>query len=91
MLDGVKARAFCKHPSRKDSLLLAGQLDLVDLDEGGRVRRLGRRTCIAYARGDLQRAELNGVIDLDLEMRDASGDLVERGKHGDRVLDRVGP
>jgi hypothetical protein len=30
------------------------------------------------------------MIDLDLEMRDAAGDLVERGKYGDRILDRLG-
>jgi hypothetical protein len=90
MLDGVKARAFRKHPPRENSLFLARQLDFVDLDEGGRVRRLGRRTRVAHARRHLQRPEVDRVIDLDLEMRDAARDLVERGKYGDRILERFG-
>jgi hypothetical protein len=90
MLDRVKAWALREHPACENPLLLACQLDLVHLDEGRRVRRLGRRARIAHARRHLQRSELDGVIDLDLEMRNAPSDLVERGKHGDRILDRVG-
>jgi hypothetical protein len=90
MLDGVKAGAFREHPACEDALLLTRELELIDFDERRRVRRLGRRPRVAHARRDLQRAELDRVIDLDFEMRDAAGNLVERGKHGDRILDRIG-
>jgi len=33
MLDGVKPGALGEHPAGEDPLLLARQLDLVDLDE----------------------------------------------------------
>ena len=90
MLDGVKTRALGEHPAGEDPLDLSRQLDLVDLDEGGRMRRLGRRRRIAHPRRHLQRAELDRLVDGDLEMGNAARDLVEGGEHGDRVLDRLG-
>jgi hypothetical protein len=33
VLDGVKARAFGKHPASEDALHLTGEFHLVDLDE----------------------------------------------------------
>jgi hypothetical protein len=90
VLHGVKAGTFGEHPPGEDALDLARELGLVDLDEGGGVRRLGRRRRIANPRRYLERAELDGLIDRNLEMGDAPGHLVERSEHGDRVLDRVG-
>jgi hypothetical protein len=90
MLNGVKAGAFRKHPAGEDPLHLPLEIDLVDLDEGGRVRRLGGGRRVAHPRRDLQRAELDRLIDRDLEMRDAPSDLIECGEHRDRVLDRIG-
>jgi hypothetical protein len=90
MLDRVKAGTLGKHPAGEDALLLAGQLDLIDFDEGGGVGRLGRRTRVAHARRYLERAELDGLVDGDFEMRDAPRDLVEGGKHGRLVLDLLG-
>jgi hypothetical protein len=55
------------------------------------MRRLGRRPGIADTRGDFEGAEFDGLADRNFEMRDAAGDLVEGGKHGNRVLDLVGP
>jgi len=54
------------------------------------MRRLGWRPRIADARRDFERAELNGLADRDLQMRDAPRDLVERRENGDRVFDLVG-
>jgi len=34
VLDGVKPGTFGKHPAGEDALNLAGELHLVDLDEG---------------------------------------------------------
>ncbi len=90
MLDGVKAGALGEHPPREDALDLAGELDLVDLDEGRGVRRFGRRRRIANPRRYLERAELDGLIDRNLEMGDAPGHLVERSEHGNIVLNLVG-
>jgi hypothetical protein len=90
VLDGVKARAFGEHPAREDALHLPRQLDLVHLHEGRVVRRLGRRARVADARRHFQRAELHRLIDGDLQMRDPTGDLVERGKGRDRVLNLIG-
>jgi hypothetical protein len=90
VLDGVKAGALGEHPAGEDALHLAGQLHLVDLDEGGRVGRFRRRARVADARRHLQCAELHRLVDGNLEMRDAPGHLVERGEHGNRVLDRFG-
>src|SRR2546430_1255579 len=44
VLDAVQARARGEHPAGEDALHLALQRDLLDLDEGVGVRRLGRRT-----------------------------------------------
>jgi hypothetical protein len=88
VLDRVKARAFGEHPASKDALHLAGELHLVDLDEGGGVRRLGRRSRVADPRRHFERAELHRLVHGNLKMRDATRHLVERGEHRDRVLDR---
>jgi hypothetical protein len=89
MLDGVKAWALGEHPASKDPLDLAGQLGLVDLDERGGMRRLGRGRGIADPRRHLQRAELDRLVDGDLEMGDAARHLVQSREYGDRVLYRV--
>ena len=86
----MKAGTFGEHPPGEDALDLAGQPGLVDLDEGGGMRRLGGRGRVAHPGRHLERAELDGVIDRNLEMRNAPGNLVEGGEYGDRVLDRVG-
>jgi hypothetical protein len=90
VLHGVKTRALGEHPAGKDPLDLARQLGLVDLDERGRVRRLGRRRGVAHPRRHFEGAELDGLVDGNLEMGDAARHLVESGKHGDRVLDGFG-
>jgi hypothetical protein len=90
VLDGVKAGALGEHPPREDALHVAGKRHLVDLDEGGGVGRLGRGPGVADPRRDFQRAEFHGLIQGNLEMRDAPGHLVEGGEHGDRVLDDLG-
>ena len=69
---------------------LAVELDLVDLDEGGGLGRLGGRARVADARRDLQRAEAHGLVELDLELGDAPRDLVEGGEHGDLILLALG-
>jgi hypothetical protein len=90
VLDGVKAGALGEHPAGEDTLLLARQLDLVNLHEGRGIGRLSGRTGIADAGRYLERAELDRLIDGDLEMGDATRHLVERCEHGDRVLDLLG-
>jgi hypothetical protein len=90
VLDRVKAGAFGKHPAGKDSLHLARELHLVDLDEGCGVRLLGRRARIAGARRHFEGAEFDRLVDGDLEMGDAARDLVEGGEDRDRVLEDVG-
>ena len=90
VLHGVKAGAVGEHPAGKDALDLSVELDLVNLDEGGGVRRLGWRPGVADPRRHFQRAELHRLIDRNFQMRDAPRHLVERGEHGDRVLDRFG-
>jgi len=90
MLDGVKAGAFGEHPACEDAVLVARELDLVDLHERGRVRRLGRRARIANARRNLQRAEFDCLIDGHFQMRDAARHFVEGGEDGDLVLDGLG-
>jgi hypothetical protein len=87
VLDGVKAGAFGEHPAGKDTLHLAGELHLVDLDEGGGIRGLGRRSRVADPRRHFQRAECDGLVHGNFEMRDAARHLVERGEHRDRVLE----
>ena len=86
----MKAWAIGEHPAGKDALDLSGELDLVNLDEGCGVRRLGGRAGIADPRRHFERAELHRLIDRDLQMRDAARHLVESGKHGDLVLDDFG-
>jgi hypothetical protein len=55
------------------------------------VRRLGRRARVAHARRDFQRAEFHGFVDGNFERGNAARHLVECGKHGDLVLDDLGP
>lgn len=90
MLDGVKAGTFGEHPARENALHFAGERHLVDLDERGRVGRLGRRTGVADPRRHFERAELHRLIHGNLKMRDAPGHLVERGEDGDFILDDLG-
>jgi hypothetical protein len=90
MLDGVKAGAFGEHPAGEDTLHLAGELHLVNLDEGCGVGLLGRRTGVAHPRRHFEGAELDGVVDGNLEMGNAARDLVEGGEYRDRVPDDVG-
>ena len=90
MLDGVKARAFGEHPASEDTLHVAVELYLVNLDEGGGVGHLGRRTGIANSGGYFEGAKRDGLIDRNFEMGNASCDLVEGGKHGNLVLDDFG-
>jgi hypothetical protein len=52
--------------------------------------RLGRGPGVAHARRHLERAELDRLIDWNLEMGDTAGHLVEGGEHRDRVLDDFG-
>ena len=80
MLDAVQARARRIHPAGKDPLHFALQRDLVDLDKGVGVGGLGRRAGIAGVGLDPQRAELDGLADILVEIDDAPGDLVEPGK-----------
>jgi len=90
VLDGVKTGTLGEHPAGENALHLAGQLHLVDLDEGRGVGRFGRRTGIADPRRHLERAELDRLVDGNLEMGDAPGHLVEGGEHRDRVFDDLG-
>jgi len=90
VLHGVKAGAIGEHPAGKDALDLSGELDLVNLDEGVGMRRLGWRPGIANPRRHFQRAELHRLIDRNFQMRDAPRHLVESGILGDLVLDGVG-
>jgi hypothetical protein len=90
VLDGVKAGALGEHPAGKDSLHLARELHLIDLDEGCGVGLLGRRARIADARRHFERSEFDRLVDGDLEMGDAARDLVEGGEDRNRVLEDVG-
>ena len=80
MLDAVQAGARRIHPAGKDPLHLALQRDLVDLDKGVGVGGLGRRPRVAGVGLDPQRAELDGLADILVEIDDAPGDLVEAGE-----------
>jgi len=91
VLHGVKAGALGEHPAGEDALHLAGELHLVDLNEGGRIRRLGRRPRVADARSDLQRAELHRLVQRDFQVGDAARHLVQGGEYGDGILDDLGP
>lgn len=83
----MKPGALGEHPTGEDALLLAGELDLIHLDERGRIRWLRRRTRVAHPGRHFQRAEFDGLIHGDFQVGDAPRDLVERGKHGDLILD----
>src|ERR1019366_5508739 len=82
MLDAVQAGARRIHPARKNPLHLALQRDLVDLDKGIGVGGLGCRTRVTGVGLDAQRAELDGLADVFVEIDDAPGDLVESRKAG---------
>lgn len=90
MLHGVKAGTVGEHPTGEDALDFAVELDLVNLDEGRGMRRLGRRPGVADPWRHFEGTELHGLIDRYFEMRDAPRHLVERRKDGDRVLDLLG-
>ena len=90
VIDRMEPRARGEHPSGEQALDLAGQRDLVDLDERVGPRRLGRRPRIAGARRHLERAELHGLVDIDIEADDPPGDLVQSGEYRDRVVDPLG-
>ena len=85
MLDCVQAGTGRKHPAGEDTLDFALQRHFVDFDKGVGVRRLGRRPRITHARRHLQRTELHGLVDGDVERDDAAGDLVEAGEHRGRI------
>ena len=99
MLDAVQAGTGRKHPAGKDPLGGLGAVDLavidlaivdfVDLDEALGQRRLGLRPRQADARRDLQRAELDRLVDGDVEGNDAPGDLVEPGEDRGGMADGV--
>ena len=80
MLDAVQAGACREHPAGKDPLHLALQRDLVDLDKGISVGGFGGRARVAGVGLDAQRAKLNGLADILVEIDDAPGDLVEAGE-----------
>ena len=87
MLDRVQAGARGEHPAGEHALDLALQRDLVRLDEGVGIRRLGHGPRVAGARRHLQRAELHRLVDRHIERDDAAGDLVEAGEHRGGVRD----
>ena len=80
MLDAVQARACGKHPAGKNPLHLALQGDFVDLDKGIGVGGLGGGTGVAGVGLHAQRAELNGLADVFIEIDDAAGNLVQSRK-----------
>jgi len=90
VLDGVKAGALGEHPAGKDALHVAGELDLIDFDEGGGIRRLRRRSRMAGARRHPEGAKLHRLVHRNFEMRDAPRDLVEGREYSDRILDDFG-
>src|SRR5262249_4264127 len=87
VLDRMEAGTGREHPASEDALDLGLQRDLVDLDEGVGVLRLGGRARVARARRHLQRAELHGFVDRHVERGDAACDLVEAREHRGRVDD----
>ena len=76
----MQAGACRIHPAREDPLHLALQRDLVDLDEGVGVGGFRRGPRVAGVGLDAQRAELDGLADIFVEIDDAAGDLVEAGE-----------
>ena len=90
MLDPVQPGAVGEHPAGKDPLDRFLLVDLVDLGEDVGLRLIGRRARIANAGRDLQRAELNRLVERDLERDDSAGDLVEAVEHRGRIGDLVG-
>jgi hypothetical protein len=85
MLDRVKARALGKRPARENALGGIVEQQLVDLDEGGSLRRFGRRICVAGSGRDPERAEGHRLPHLDLERGNAARNFVEGGKHRNRI------
>jgi len=90
VLDCVKAGAFGEHPAGEDTMDLARERGLVDLDKGYGAGLFGWRAGIADPRRHFERAELDRLVHRDLQMGDAPRDLVESGEHRDRVLDDLG-
>ena len=86
MLDAVQAGARGEHPTRKDPLVLVGGIDLVHLDESGRLRGLRRGARVTGTFGNLERTELHGFAGRRLKGNRAPGDLVQSGKDRDRML-----
>lgn len=77
MLDRVQAGTCREHPAAEDLLDLALQRNFLDLDEGVGVRRFRRGPRVARLRLHSQRAELHRLADVDIELDDAAGDLVD--------------
>jgi len=90
MLEAIQARAVGEHPAREHAVQRFVRLDFIDFGKYVRLRRLGRGSREADARGNLQGAELGRLVDRDFERLDSSRDLVETGKDGGRMLDLVG-
>src|ERR1700722_2881989 len=80
MLDTVQAGARREHPARKNPLHLALQRNLIDLDKSVGVGGLGGRARIAGVGLHAQRAELDRLADVFVEIDDAARDLVEARK-----------
>jgi hypothetical protein len=90
MFNRMQAGACRKHPARKNALHLRLRVDFIDFDKACCLRRFCRRTRVANARRDLDRAKLNGLIHRDIECDDAPGDFIKSGKDSCRVLDLIG-
>jgi hypothetical protein len=58
----VKPGTVGEHPAGEDTLDLATELDLVHLDEGGGMRRLGRRARVAHPWRHFERTELHRLV-----------------------------
>jgi hypothetical protein len=87
MLNGIQARAVCKHPACENTADLAVQRDFVHLDETRRPWGFRSRARVANAWRDLQGAKLHRFINVDVKSDDAAGNLVEPGKFSNRILD----
>jgi len=90
VLDSVQTRAVCEHPSRENPPYLRIERDLVNLDEGICLGRLGLRARIANPGRHLQRAKLHRFIDVYVECVNASGNLVDAGEYGNPVRNPLG-